>query len=314
MFNSVLILTIVYVLIIFYVYFRYNFDAIDNSDYDKLYREKLEISASEAAYLDDKNCSGLNIILADILTLIEKGYIRMEVLGEGRNRDYKFIKQKNQDDLKLKSHEMSSFRMFFNNKDEVVLSDYLNDIRTNIERLKELELKTVSIKNDLENELINQKIIDENSEKKLLKFNNLSIRLVLIFVLMVIVTFFIKNTEYVEFSILGLLFSILLYRVTIKKEDKLTKYGVETKKKARGFKNFLKQYVLTEDMPLYMINILDYNYTMAVAFGLAKLGENEFVHNTYKEIQKTKFSVSIINIIIVISIIVFEIIIFKGVV
>ena len=314
MYNSILILTVIYFVFICYVYFRYNMDVSDNSEYDKMYREKLDISASEAAYLENKNCNSLNIILADILTLNEKGYIKIELLEEGEKRDYKFIKQDNQDNSKLKSHEMSSYRLFFDNKTEVILSEFIYDIKTNYTKQSELELKSVSIKNDIEYELINQNIIDEKAEKKLLKYNNLSIRLILIFIFVLITTLIIWNKEYIKFSIIGFLFSCLLYRSTILKEDKLTKFGVETKKKAKGFKKYLREYVITEDKPLYMINILEYNYIMAVAFGFAKLGENEFIHNTYKEIQAKKIIGSLIDLFIIISIIAFEFILIKGVI
>ena len=91
MYTSVIILTILYTLLLLYIYFRYNLDAKDDSEYDKMYRDELEITASEAAYLIDKNCNSLNIILSDILTLIQKDCIKMETIGEGKERDYIFI-------------------------------------------------------------------------------------------------------------------------------------------------------------------------------------------------------------------------------
>ena len=90
MYTSVIILTIIYTIILLYVYIKYNLDAKDIYDYNEIYREKLNISASEAAYLIDKDCDSLNIILADILTLIEKKYIKMTIVGEGEERDYIF--------------------------------------------------------------------------------------------------------------------------------------------------------------------------------------------------------------------------------
>ena len=72
MYTSVTILTVFYIILLLYVYLRYNLDARDNSDYDKIYREPLDISASEAAYLVNKNGDGLDLILADILSLVDK--------------------------------------------------------------------------------------------------------------------------------------------------------------------------------------------------------------------------------------------------
>ena len=131
------------------------------------------------------------------------------------------------------------------------------------------------------------------------------------FLLVFLITLLTKNAEYIEFSSIGFLFSILFYRTTTLKEDKLTKYGTETRKKAIGFKNFLEQYVISKDKPLYMVNILEYNYIMAVAFGFAKLGENEFVHNTYKGIQTRKLTRSIINVLLLIAIVIIQIVMLK---
>ena len=305
----VIILTIIYILVLLYVYLKYNLDAKDNSEYDKIYREKLEISASEAAYLLDKKSNSLNLILADILTLIQKGYIKMETVGEETDKDYIFIKQGNKDNTAIKAHEMSAYRFFFNKKNEISLKNYLNDLKNDENSLKELELINVSIKNDLEYELRRDGITDINAEKKLLKINKFSISLIIIFIIAFFITILIRNKDYIEFSSIGLLFSILLYRITMLKEDKLTEYGVQTRKKCLGLKNYLKSYVITEDKPLYMVNLLDYYYVMAVAFGLAKLGESEFIHNTYNKIQKDKIFSNFFNVLLIIAIIIYEIII-----
>ena len=61
MYSSVIILVIVYTLFLLYVYVRYNLDAKNQNINVDLYRDELEISPSEAAYLINKNgiCSHL---------------------------------------------------------------------------------------------------------------------------------------------------------------------------------------------------------------------------------------------------------------
>ena len=303
MYTSVIILIIIYTIILLHVYIKYNLDAKDIYDYNEIYREKLNISASEAAYLIDKDCDSLNIILADILTLIEKRYIKMTIVGEGEERDYIFTKLDNSDNVNIKNHEMSSYRLFFKDKNEVSIKEYLMNLKNNSEYLAELELSIPSIKNEIEFELRRQNITDTNAEKKLFKLNKGSISLIIIFIVCTVVTLFSGNAEILEFSFVGLLFSILFYRTTTIKENKLTTYGVQVKKQAEGFKNYLKENSILEDKPLYMVNVLDYNYTMAVAFGLAKLGESEFVHNTYRNIKIKNFFINLIFICIIAAII-----------
>ena len=301
MYTSVITLAIIYTLILLYIYIRYNLDAKDSAEYE-IYREKLEVLPSEAAYLLNKNCDSLNIILADILTLIEKGYITMSTIGEGKQRDYIFTKVEDAENTNIKNHEMSSYRLFFRDRERVSLKEYLESLQKNSEYLEELELRIPSIKNDIEMELLRQGIIDKIAEKRLFRFNKLSITLILIFIVSFFTTMFLGNIEYFEFSSVGLLFSIIMYRTTGIREDKLTEYGAQIKKQAEGFRRFLQGYVISEDKPLYMVNVLEYNYTMAVAFGFAELGENEFIHRTYGKIKTDeafeKFIYFIIKIII----------------
>ena len=289
MYSSVVILVIVYTLFLLYVYIRYNLDAKNENINVDFCRDELEISPSEAAYLADKNCDSLNIILADILTLINKNYIKMEIIGEGKERDYIFTKIENAEVKDLKSHEMGSFRLFFNGRDTVSLKQYIREVNKDNNSLKELELKTASIKTDIEFELEKQGIIDKIAERKLFKFNRFSILLTMIFGFVCTFSLLLQlNAEIIEFTLIGTLFSLLFYNTTDTKEDKLTDYGAEMKNKSQGCKKYIKEYLMAENKPLYMVNVLEYNYTMAVAFGLAELGEDEFVHNTYKKIQIKK--------------------------
>lgn len=300
MYTPSLILVIVYCITILYVYFRYNMDATDNSEYDKMYREKLDISASEAAYLLNKNCSSIDIILADILTLVEKGYIKMETRGSGEETDYIFEKVENASSANIKNHEMAAFRLLFKAKDKVSLNQFVEDLIKNEASLKELEEKMPAMKNEIEYELRRQDITDKVAERRLLKFNRLSITLMVLFSILLVITVPFRKPEYLEFSSIGILLSILLYKTTGIKEDKLTSKGVETKKKAQGFKKFLQEYIISKDKPLYMVNVLEYNYTMAIAFGLSKIGKNEFIHDEYKRIKTKKIISDILTFIVIV--------------
>lgn len=302
MYTSVIILVIVYTLFLLYVYVRYNLDAKNQNINVDIYREELEISPSEAAYLINKNGNSLNIILADILSLINKKYIKMEIVGEGIERDYIFTKIKDAENTNIKSHEIGSFRLFFNEKDEVSLKQYIKEINKSDIALKDLELKSASVKQDIEFELEKQGLIDKIAERKLFKFNKFSIFLIFVFGFVCVFSLLLQlNAEIIEFTLIGTLFSLLLYNTTDLKEDKLTSYGAEMKNKSIGCNRYIKEYLMTDNKPLYMVNVLEYNYTMAVAFGLAKFGEHEFIHDTYKEIQIKKSVGNIIYIAMIIG-------------
>lgn len=306
MYTSVIIITIIYTLITIMIYVKYNLDAKPTETYD-IFRDKLDISASEAAYLLDKNCNTLDLILANLLTLIDKGYVKLETLNTDKQREYIFSKTDKEDFSNMKNHEMWSYKtMFSKDITKVNLKDLLNEMKYNNNKLKDIELSETTIKRSLDMELQNQGIIDCNAEKQLFKINKFSIILIIISFLILLISFIINETEFFECSYISFLFSLLIYKSTGLKEEKLTIYGANKLEEAKGFRNYLKEYIITEDKPLYMVNILEYNYIMAIAFGMAKLEQNEFIHKTYKNIQTFNLSFNlwktIISVIIVLSI------------
>lgn len=295
MYISVTYLIIIYSIIIIYVFLRYNLDAKPTEHYE-IYREKLNISPSEAAYLINKNSENINLILADILTLVEKEYIKIEKM----NNEYVFSKTNNDNYTNMKSHEMLSYTLFFEEDTKTIyLNSFLEKLKTNKRFLNNLDLKTLTIKKDIEREFQNQGIIDPKSEKKLFKFNNFAIKLGFSFAVIFIINIFLLNKEILLFSYSGILLSILLYQTTKIKQQRLTKDGANLKQKAKAFKKYLKEYLITQDKPLYMVNVLEYNYTMAIAFGMADLGEDEFINAEYKKIQIKNIIKSILVVILI---------------
>lgn len=170
MYISTILLIIIYTTLIIYVYFRYNHDVKPTETYE-LYKDELEISASEAAYLENKSCNNINLILADILTLVNKKYIDLQMKENGTKREYIFVKTKKDDFTEVKNHEMMSYNLFFENGAEVVnLNDFLNKIGEDKETLEKLEIKMVSMKRILDMELQNHGLIDKYSEKQLFNY------------------------------------------------------------------------------------------------------------------------------------------------
>ena len=83
----------------------------------------------------------------------------MEIVGEGKERDYIFTKIEGAGAENIKSHEIGSFRLFFKEKDKVSLKEYIREVKKSDISLKDLELKTGSIKTDIEFELEKQGIL-----------------------------------------------------------------------------------------------------------------------------------------------------------
>ena len=71
----VLIVSLLYIIFIIYVHYVYNYEKKPTNEYP-IWREKLEIDSVLAAYLINKDYEWMNFVLADILTLVDDGYVR----------------------------------------------------------------------------------------------------------------------------------------------------------------------------------------------------------------------------------------------
>lgn len=289
MYISVIIILIIYLILILYVFCRYNLDASPTERYDT-YSEELEIEPSEAGYLVDKNINSMNLILADILTLTQKGYIEMELIKKANCNEYCFKKVKNKDLYSLKNHEAMSYNLFFaNGIGEVNLEDFIKQMLKDNELVHNIEIKLYAIKESIKTEFENQGILETKSREKLFKYNKMSIMLVFIAIPMIIISLILKSKEFILISNTIFLFSLILKISTNYKEDKRTIKGANLLEKSLAFRRYLKENTIINDKPLYMTNILEYNYIMAVAFGLATLGEKEFIKDEYNlSILKSK--------------------------
>ena len=75
-----LIISLLYIAFIIYIHYVYNHEKKPQNTY-LIWREKLEIDPVLAAYLIDEDYEWTNFVLADILSLVDEGYVR-----DGKNR------------------------------------------------------------------------------------------------------------------------------------------------------------------------------------------------------------------------------------
>lgn len=284
-----LILTIIIcITYILYVYVKYNKDAIPSERYD-LYREKLDILPAEAGYLINKDCENADLILSDILTLVNEDYIKMELIVD----DYVFSKTEKTDFTNLKAHQVLAYKLCFQDREQITLQEFLKDIRYDQERKEEAEVKYYSIKVLLDSELEKMGITDTNARKAMQKINSFSLKLIFIIPIIFFLNIFYEAIVSKNGIVSGILyiievFLIVLYMTTNSDEDKLTTWGANLREKALGFKHFLEENTIMEDKPFYMINILEYNYTTAIAMGLADMANTKFSKKYIQSIKKVK--------------------------
>lgn len=287
----IIIICIIYIAIIIRTYVAYNKDA---KVYKKLdyYREELELSPSESAYLFNRNEEGIYLILADILSLVNKGIIKLETISKNNNeKEYILYKNSNIDFTKMKNHEALSYELFFEmnkGKEKVNLSEFLLAIKCNRKIYNDIEIKAYSIKYSIKLELEKLDILDRNARKKMQKINDKCIKGIVIGIIFVIISLILKNVAFSQFTYLTMFFMFILYNITDNNEDKVTQKGADILEKIKAQKKYIDDYILVEDKPIYAVNFLDYYYTMAVALGMADFGRKEFYKDTFKEAKRKR--------------------------
>ena len=127
----IIALGVIYVIIIIAIYFRYNKDA---TPYKKIeyYRDSLEINPSEAAYLLNPNSESISLILADLLSLVNKKQLKLDMNSISESeKEYIFYRNPKIDFTTMKNHGAMSYELFFDmneGKDKVYLDEFLTKL------------------------------------------------------------------------------------------------------------------------------------------------------------------------------------------
>ena len=285
----VILVGIIYLLIIIKTYIKYNKDQkpTQNLDY---FKDKLEITPSEAAWLYNKNEKGIYLILADVLNLVNKKELKLELISTStEEKEYVFYKNPDIDLHNMNNHEAMSYELFFDifeNKDKCYLSEFLDKIEENRHVYKELTIKSHAIKYSIMLELEKKGIMDERSRKKMQKINKNCITWGVLTVVILIISLILKNNIFTQITYLTMLFLVILYNITKLDEYKITQKGADVLEKTKALKRYIEDYIIIEDKPIYTVNILDYYYTSAIAFGMADLGRKEFYKDSVKNANR----------------------------
>ena len=288
----VILLGIVYLIILIRIYVKYNKDQKPKNNIE-YYKEELEITPSEAAWLCNKDEKGIYLILADLLSLVNKRKLNLEIIHTSNNgnneKEYVFSKNPNIDLHSMSNHEAMSYELFFDmfeNKDKFYLSEFLDKVEGSKHVYKELSIKYHAIKYSIMLELEKNGIMDGNARKKMQKINSRCLGLGILSLFLLIISLIFKNDIFIKSVYLTMFFLFMLYLVTKRDEYKLTSKGADVLEKSMALKKYIQDYIIVDDKPIYAVNILDYYYTSAIAFEMADLGRKEFYKDSVKNINR----------------------------
>ena len=244
-----ILLALLYVFIVLYVYCRYNMDPEATEKYD-LYREELEISPAEAGYMINADCNGKDLILSEILSLVTKGYIKMEMVEQDGKKDYVFSRTGRIDFVGLKNHEVLAYQFFFDQRrghisfDEISLKEYYLYINEVNDKYQDYEMRMSAIKDGIKLEFEKKGIVDRWATKMLRKCNDIAKFIIILPILCFLhpATYMLamEDITYIFIILATIIFGIVLYVTTNSDEQRYTQYRSRPKGKSQSTKKIFR--------------------------------------------------------------------------
>ena len=125
-----------------------------------------EIDGALIGYIENKWGNSVDWIFAEILELNRKGYILIDYqMKEGEQLDYTIKKLGGKSISKLKNYELTTYRILFENSDQITKSELEEKLKSTFEKEENINIKSFSIRNEIEDELVKEEIIDANGTK-----------------------------------------------------------------------------------------------------------------------------------------------------
>ena len=236
-----------------------------------LFRQAPEIDPAAAGYLYNKNVDGFSLILAELLVLVKKGYLGLELIkDENGKNDYVFTKLK--DDLSgLKNYEALAYRSIFENftDNKVHLNEFAEKIKKHSQLAMQMRAKTFSIK---------QTVIEQLEKEGLAKRRAIySIKTLLVLCVIFPFLLFRLGHNSAMLALTSAITSIIFLLLWYKKMNSLTDYGIEQNNQTYGYARFLKENKLFKDREISQVVLWEDAYIYAVAFHIPLKGIVEFI-------------------------------------
>jgi len=291
-------LIIINIVFIFWIYKNYIYIPKKVNDN---YVEVEEMDAALIGYIENENDNSIDWMLAEILELNRKDYIDIEYERTNIN-EYNYVMKKieGKDISKLKKYELTAYRFLFgisDNKTDMNNIEY--KMKASISESIAAEAKSFTIKNELEEELENRKLINKNL--KLIK-NELQIIHILITLIVILVTK--EKTLYLPII---LFIQTIIISCMIYQGRPFTAKGKELYAKVIKYKKELENNELLKEKQIAHNQLLQKKYADAIALHIPIEAKKEFINNELEEnkilnvinmICKTNIISIIINIII----------------
>lgn len=266
-------LIIVNIILIIWLYRKYIYmpNCVDEN-----YRELEEMDSALIGYIDNEDANSIDWILAEILELNRKDYVNIEYVKIDVDKYNYVIKRKKEKDIsKLKKYELTAYRFLFDELDEVSI-DYLEEkIKVSITKQRDTQVKSLSIRKEIEEELENQNIVNKNL-KAIQKIMQTA------YVIITLVAILVTEGKQLLTSFLLLIETIVILYILYDGRP-FTKKGKELKSKVLKYKKSLDENELLKEKKIVHNMLLEKHYADAIALHIPTVAKEEFINDELQE-------------------------------
>ena len=283
---------IINTLLIIWIYKKYIYipknNGISNEEID-------ELSPALIGYIYNKNGNSIDWILSEILDLNRKGYIEIEYVRKGIDEYEYIMKKKDYIDIsQLKKYELTAYRFLFSESDEISISKLEEKMLRSVQAGIDADVKSLNIRNEIEEELVEKNIIDCLAKKILNALKNGYMLLILIAV------FIIKDIQLSQGIILFI--ESILALVMLEKAIPFTTKGKKLYSKIKKYKEKLEYNEILKEKKIMHNILLEKTYADSIALNIMSEAKKEFVHN---ELIQKKVETGVVDSIKIIMLLVY---------
>lgn len=234
------------------------------------YKEFREMDAALIGYIENKWGNSVDWIFSEVLELNRKGYILIEYqIKEGEQFDYTIKKLGGKSISKLKNYELTTYRILFENSDQITKKELEEKLKATFEREENINIKSFSIRNEIIEELIKKGIIDANSQK----FLTILKRIYMVACIMILIIF--KELNALQMAIFLVETFITLYICT--KGRTFTAQGKNLKAKIEDYQEYLANNKLLSQNEILDFMLQEKDYINSIALHIDSNARNGFI-------------------------------------
>ena len=260
-----LVLIIINFLFILFIYVKYiKTPKSKPNDYEEIKK----MDSALIGYIDDKWGNALDWTISEVLELNRKGYITIEY-ADNENANGYIIKKLKDNIINLKTYEANAYRILFEKSNVITMRELEEKLKYNQEIEKIVNVKSMSIRNEVEDEAINLELVNKTSEKII----NALKRIYPIAV--IIALFFLKETNI--FIITGLLVESILTIFAFSNTNALTKNGKLIKSKINNYTNYLLENKLLQSTKIVDYILMEKDYINSIALHINSEARMELI-------------------------------------